>query len=1635
VFFNDDTAAGMQTFRDTVTAADAAYNADNPGATQQSTVFSIDITSSTGSSFSVTENGQTIYVTTSRGGSPALNASDGDEGSDGFTEWGVNYTPGDFNDVIADGYNISFFADSALTTPHYVNAAGLFTSNWGTCCAVNNTTPDGSTANSSQIYMLFNGSTPLLVGGIDQTIPGEEHFVAAIDDSNSFSSVTLVPNGSGEAFGAGGTLVFSTVQIDSVPAGSSVVTVGTPDIEEPRTVQELADGDVNPVFDGGTLVADADTTVNEDLTINSTGGTIDTDGFNATFTGDLTDTGGQSGGLTKTGDGTLALEGANSFSGGLNIAGGTIAAAGDENLGTGTITIDNATLAVTADGDIDNSVNLTHANATVGTGDNDVALSGTVSGTGALNKSGAGTLTLSGVNTFTGGLAIGEGTVEAAGDQNLGAGTITIDNATLAVTAGGDIDNNVDLTHANATVGTGDNDVALSGTVSGAGALNKSGSGTLTLAGTNDFEGGLAINGGTVAAAGDQNLGAGTITIDNATLAVTADGAIDNSVSLTHENATVGTGDNDVALSGTVSGAGALNKSGSGTLTLAGTNDFEGGLAINGGTVAAAGDANVGTGTITIDNATLAVTAGGAIDNDVNLTHANATVGTGDNNVGLTGDIGGTGALNKSGAGTLTLVGTNDFAGGLAINGGTVVAAGGANVGTGAISIGNAALVVTADGDIDNGVALSSAQSTVNIGNNDVALSGPVSGAGTLNKSGAGTLTLAGTNGFAGGLAINDGTVRAAGDANVGTGTIRIGNATLAVTADGDIDNGVALNSAASTVNTGGNDVALSGAVSGNGTLNKSGAGTLTLAGANDFAGDLAINGGTVRAAGDANVGTGTIRVGNATLAVAADGDIDNVVALSSAASTVNTGGNDVALFGVVSGEGTLNKTGSGTLTLAGANDFAGGLAIDDGTVRAAGDANVGTGAISIGNATLAVTADGTIDNGVALSSGQSTVNTGGNNVALSGAVSGAGTLNKTGSGMLLLNGTNSQAATIVRGGTLIAATNEALGASDGDLTIGADSRFLTGQNMAISQRLHVAGDNAVFDTGANNVVLTGGADGNSCLNKRGSGRLSLQSAASNDIGACVFEGTLSFNDEFDGKVWVYDGGVASGSGEIDGNMDVYGVLAPGNSPGQLTINGSVTQFAGSTLSLDIDGRTAGNGAGFHDQLILAGADSVFTAGGTIAPIVRDITGDATNSYTPAIGSRHTVVIAEGGVTGTFDSILQPTSGMIGTSRFDVIYNPRNIILYVTPSDFGTMFGSGSMRNAAAVGAAIDDFRASPGAITAGAGGALLSGLYPLNEVAVRRALEQASGGIHAAATDSVMQTTRAAQASVSDRLNMAVHPETPLSRRIWGTITHDVNKVKGDEYGQGYRAGAMNFIIGADRAFGENVVAGLAFAYGRGETSTDSAGSAVAKSYHGILYGKYDTASWYTNAMVSVGVDRYEVDRAVQLADQIVELYGKNDGHTVAGDVEAGYKVRFGQATLTPAVGVSYGQVNRDEFTESGRALAALTFDDDDRRSVVGRAGARLSTIYATQGMAFMPYAAAFATHEMDEPSATLTPSLHGESFSITAPNPGRTAARLDAGMDVMLNPEVTLSFNYRYGDAGNLSRNAVSGGLSIRW
>ncbi len=157
-----------------------------------------------------------------------------------------------------------------------------------------------------------------------------------------------------------------------------------------------------------------------------------------------------SGGLTKTGTGTLTMATTNRFTGPVAINGGRVSIASMSDSGmpgplgsapatSGNFTLDGGTLRYTgADATSTNRVlTLGAAGGTLDVSTTNVGfqLAGVIEGTGSLVKNGPGMLTLSAVNTYSGGTVLNSGVIVLGDDTSntgaLGSGLVTLNGGTL----------------------------------------------------------------------------------------------------------------------------------------------------------------------------------------------------------------------------------------------------------------------------------------------------------------------------------------------------------------------------------------------------------------------------------------------------------------------------------------------------------------------------------------------------------------------------------------------------------------------------------------------------------------------------------------------------------------------------------------------------------------------------------------------------------------------------------------------------------------------------------------------------------------------------------------------------------------------------------------------------------------------------------------------------------------------------------------------------------------------------------------------------------------------------------------------------------------------------------------------------
>ncbi|EBM9373483.1 autotransporter outer membrane beta-barrel domain-containing protein [Salmonella enterica subsp. enterica serovar Agona] len=492
-------------------------------------------------------------------------------------------TGGDFDNAIGGTGSVVKSGDKTLTLSGANSYTGGTTISGGTLVASNvEALGSGDVTDNATLEMNTGGDFANNIGGTGRVEKSGDDALT-LSGSNTYTGGTLI---------SGGTLVANDVNA-----------LGTGDITDNATLALNAVGDFDNAISGsGKVEKSGDDALTLSGSNTYTGGTLISSGtlvasnVEALGTGDVTDnatlelnTSGTfdnaisgSGQVVKSGDKMLTLSGANSYSGGTLISDGTLVASNVESLGTGDVT-NNATLELNTGGDFTNNI----------------------SGSGQVVKSGDDALALSGANSYTGGTLISSGTLVATNVDALGSGDVT-DNATLELNTGGTFDN----------------------AISGSGQVVKSGDKTLTLSGSNTYTGGTLISDGTLVASNVEALGTGDVT-DNATLELNTSGTFDN----------------------VISGSGQVVKSGDDALTLSGSNTYRGGTTISGGTLVATSVEALGTGDVT-DNATLALNTGGDFINN----------------------IGGTGRVEKSGDQTLTLSGANSYTGGTLISSGTLVA-------------------------------------------------------------------------------------------------------------------------------------------------------------------------------------------------------------------------------------------------------------------------------------------------------------------------------------------------------------------------------------------------------------------------------------------------------------------------------------------------------------------------------------------------------------------------------------------------------------------------------------------------------------------------------------------------------------------------------------------------------------------------------------------------------------------------------------------------------------------------------------------------------------------------------------------------------------------------------------------------
>lgn len=933
-----------------------------------------------------------------------------------------------------------------------------------TISAVIGTNVTGVTQNNSTSGLTLSGAN---------TFTGTVNVTAG---TLSVTNATGISTSSAVTIASGASLAFNSVS-QTMASGKTLSIAGS-GVSGTGALQ--TNGSASTIAWNGAITLAADATIRMNgtgtFTTASTGTialgasslTLNLDGSNSNSLGGVIS---GTGGIIKGSTASLALTAANTFSGGVTILGGTVVTSGNAAaLGTGTVQLGDTSGALTA---------TLNTGATALTFANPINVRAGSSGAKTLGHTGAAAVTYSGAVTLNTGLNLA---ASGGGALTMGAGGINLNANTLNLNISG--------------TGRIFNDGVISGT--GSIVMNGTSTGDWVPRGAHTYSGGTSLTSGFVAVDFDSAgpagaptsgpFGTGTLTLGGSQMragsgasrtvgnpitlsANTSFYTVASEKSLTFSGPTTLTGatrtltsavgttvaGQSVVFSGNIGeatpGLGVI-KAGNGNITFTGTNTYTGNTDITAGNLSIGSTAAL-PGFDTAGRFSVSPGATLTVQNGVSESDLSTILGTGNFQTGsalgidttlgsrsISLDLSAPISIVKTGANTLTLSGTNTYAGSLSVTGGSLQIAtssavagfpNGFTIASGSSLIVPNAITeteVTAILGTTNLAAGSTLAFDTTAGDRSFTAAITNSAAGSINllKTGPNALTLTGANSYTGSTTVSNGILVAGGSTSSSTGLITVGNTT---------DNAVL-------------NVPTGGIITGTTTL--------TVGSVANSSGAINLTGGTVSVTGDSDSGAiGGTNSAYGALTMSSGTFTQQRLMFGGNGSSSGTGGVGV---GHITG-GTINSNNWFILSRAGAST--GILTFAGGTLNHANASNsIILGLAGSGRAELNVTG-GLIDN-----LGR-TVNMGG-----SGA-----SFHWTGTGLLNLNGGTLLTNSVLYDADVAAASsNSYINFSGGTLKAAAASATIlpafTSSGSGIN-RVFINGAFGSFSGGAN--IDTNGFD------------------------------------------------------------------------------------------------------------------------------------------------------------------------------------------------------------------------------------------------------------------------------------------------------------------------------------------------------------------------------------------------------------------------------------------------------------------------------------------------------------------------------------------------------------------------------
>jgi len=602
--------------------------------------------------------------------------------------------------------------------------------------------------------------------------------------------------------------------------------------------------------------------------------------------------------------------------------------------------------------------------------------------------------------------------------------------------------------------------------------------------------------------------------------------------------------------------------------------------------------------------------------------------------------------------------------------------------------------------------------------------------------------------------------------------------------------------------------------------------------------------------------------------------------------------------------------------------------------------------------------------------------------------------------------------------------------------------------------------DGVFVDTNGTTSTLTGIFSGGGELTKRDTGTLIIP-VGTDELytgDTVVHEGLLLIDGSVAADARVQVDGTLGGIGTIGGNLHNNGVVAPGDSPGTLTVLGNYTQTSTADFSAEVGGLNSGVDS---DLLTMGGTGSL---DGSIH-VIR------INNFNPVPGDRVTVLNADGGLGGTQFATFVPV-GWLGLIQPTLDYNdnPDHVdVVFELTSSFASQ---GLTRNEICVGENLD---AALDLVNSNEAAHNLIGIIgqvptaDLPAVFDLLAPEELASIYEISFQHGIMEMTNYRNRMSDIRAEARGYCEVeaapqPMEMRPDGKTVLDGKQDKNPVvetcpdkrygmfatgYGQGVSVGdddsnevhgydimTGGFSTGFDALVTHNFAVGIGGGYASSSADLVNDGRVNVETTYVAGYATWFSGGFYVDGAASFGWNSIDTKR---LGFGGFED-GSTDGAEFNGIIGGGYDWKTHCWTIGPFATFHYTYVEFDSFDEHGNSVAPLHFPDQNQDAERGSVGLKVAYDMTRGNIIFRPEVRAAFQHEFNSTDYSIAWSFRDITdehiCDAFGPSTGQDSALIDAGFSLILGKCHDVSaFAFYSGNIGreNDTRNGVTGGLRL--